>query len=882
MKSAKNIAVSPLPVRLATLLVVLVPNIAFAQDPAPAPASEYRLPPQDILDILDAPAPASAQLSPNQKWLVITERDLDYTTLAELAEPMLMLAGTRFKQYPDTRIENVGITRLTLRSIDGAMERILLPPGEGRIDSVTWVRDSSTGGELAYTVIQNGAMAVHLYDAATGVDRRLATPGLTGKIDALSFTRDGSHLAFTAATRDAVTLWLADTRLATAQPVPGLSLNHVNGGFAWTRGRPPVVARALVADRGAPPAAPEVPTGPIVQESFGRAAQGRTFQDLLKTPHDEALFDYYFLNQIVRIDEQGAVTRLGEPGIHATVSPSPDGEHLLVRTVKRPYSYQVPMSLFPTSTEVWSLDGTVVRRIHDAPLRENLPSARDAVLPGIRSITWRPDAPATLVLVEALDEGDPRKEVPKRDQVSLLTAPFDGEPVIFAETELRYGGILWAFPELAFVSERSARTTRTRTWVVNPSNLAEPPRLLWDRSSEDRYSDPGTPVLTDHPTELRQVPLRSADGRWLYLRGAGAAKEGARPFLDRLDLTTLKTERLWQSSPPHYENLLEVLDSEATRIVFSRESPTERPNLWLRELPGGDAKQLTDLPDPAPWFARVKAELVRYQRPDGIQLSATLYLPPGYDRERDGALPFFFWAYPREFLTEQGASQLSGSPLEFKRPARQDHLLLLALGYGVLDNPTMPIVGKDGREPNDSYVEQLVANARAAIDHLVERGVADRNRIGIGGHSYGAFMTANLLAHSDLFRAGIARSGAYNRTLTPFGFQAEPRTYWQAAETYHEMSPFTHAPKVNEPILLIHGMRDSNSGTFPVQSERMFAALKGNGGNVRYVQLPLEDHGYGARESRRHVLWEMITWLDEYVKNPATPSAAPDTSPRVE
>jgi dipeptidyl aminopeptidase/acylaminoacyl peptidase len=499
------------------------------------------------------------------------------------------------------------------------------------------------------------------------------------------------------------------------------------------------------------------------------------------------------------------------------------------------------------------------------------------VLPGIRSITWRPDAPATLVLVEALDEGDPLKEVPKRDQVSLLTAPFDGEPVIFAETELRYGGILWAFPELAFVSERSARTTRTRTWVVNPSNLAEPPRLLWDRSSEDRYSDPGTPVLTDHPTELRQVPLRSADGRWLYLRGAGAAKEGARPFLDRLDLTTLKTERLWQSSPPHYENLLEVLDSEAKRMVFSRESPTERPNLWLRELPGGDAKQLTDLPDPAPWFARVKAELVRYQRPDGIQLNATLYLPPGYDRERDGALPFFFWAYPREFLTEQGASQLSGSPLEFKRPARQDHLLLLALGYGVLDNPTMPIVGKDGREPNDSYVEQLVANARAAIDHLVERGVADRDRIGIGGHSYGAFMTANLLAHSDLFRAGIARSGAYNRTLTPFGFQAEPRTYWQAAETYHEMSPFTHAPKVNEPILLIHGMRDSNSGTFPVQSERMFAALKGNGGNVRYVQLPLEDHGYGARESRRHVLWEMITWLDEYVKKPATPSAAPVT-----
>ena len=862
---------------LAALLVGLVPNPACCQSPAPSAASEYRLPPQAILDILDAPAPPSAQLSPNQKWLVITERDLDYTTLAELAEPMLMLAGTRFKQYPDTRIENVGITRLTLRSIDGGTERILRPPGEGRIGSVVWVRDSASGGALAYTVIQNGDMAVQLYDAATGADRRLATPGLTGKIEALSFTRDGSYLAFTAATREAVTLWLADTRLATAQPVSGLSLNHVNGGFNWTRGRPPLVARAIVADRGAPPVLPDVPTGPIVQEAFGHAAQGRTFQDLLKTPHDEALFEYYFRNQIVRVDEQGTVARLGEPGIHETVSPSPDCEYLLVSTVMRPYSYQVPMGLFPTSTEVWTRDGKVVRRIHDAPLRENLPSARDAVLPGIRSITWRPDAPATLVLVEALDDGDPRKEVPKRDRVSLLAAPFKGEPATFAETELRYGGVLWAFPELAFVSERSARTTRTKTWVVNPSNLAEQPRLLWDRSSEDRYSDPGTPVLTDHPTELRQVPLRSADGRWLYLRGAGAAKDGARPFLDRLDLTALKTERLWQSAPPHYENLLEVLDPEAKRIVFARESPTERPNLYLRELPGGDAKQLTDLPDPAPWFSRVKGELVRYPRPDGIQLNATLYLPPGYDKERDGALPFFFWAYPREFLTEQGASQLSGSPLQFKRPARQDHLLLLALGYGVLDNPTMPIVGKDGHEPNDTYVEQLVANARAAIDHLAERGVADRNRIGVGGHSYGAFMTANLLAHSDLFRAGIARSGAYNRTLTPFGFQAEPRTYWQAAETYHEMSPFTHAPKINEPLLLVHGMRDSNSGTFPVQSERMFAALKGNGGNVRYVQLPLEDHGYGARESRRHVLWEMITWLDKHVKNPATPSGQPAT-----
>lgn len=858
--------------RITVLVVGLIAGtLQGAEEP-------YRLPPQAVLDILDAPAAPQFSLSPNNQWLVITDRDLDYSTIAELAEPMLMLAGTRFKQYPDSRIEKIGITRLVLRHLTNAVERIILPPEGGRIASVAWVRDATSAGELAYAVIHNGAMTVHLYDAATGVDRLVPTPGLEGKVADLSFTRDGRWLAFTATTREGVSLWLADTRHATARQVPDLHLNHVNGGYSWTSGRLPLLVRAVVPNRGAPPPPPEVPAGPIIQESFGRAAQGRTFQDLLKTPHDEQLFEYYFTSQIFRVDENASVTSLGKPGIFKTVTSSPDGNYLLASTIQRPYSYQVGMSLFPCRTEVWTPSGELVRLVLEDPLRENLPSARDAVLPGIRSISWRPDAPATLVMVEALDDGDPQKQVPKRDRVSLLDAPFQDPPSLLAETEMRYGGILWAFPDVAFLTERSARTVRTKTWVVNPLNPAATPRLLWDRGAEDRYADPGAFVMTDHPTEPRQVPLRSADGRWLYLHGAGAAKDGARPFLDRLDLAALTTERLWQSAPPNYENLVEVLDPEARRIVFTRESPTQHPNVFLQDRTASQAVQLTDLPDPAPWFAGVKGELIRYQRPDGIQLSATLYLPPSYDQQRDGPLPCFFWAYPREFLTEEGASQLSGSPLQFKRPARQDHLLLLTQGYAVLDNPVMPIVGGVGREPNDSYVEQLVASAQAAADYLVALGVADRRRLAVGGHSYGAFMTANLLAHSDLFRAGIARSGAYNRTLTPFGFQAEPRTYWQAPETYHQMSPFTHAPKINEPLLLIHGMRDANAGTFPMQSERLFAALKGNGGNVRYVQLPLENHGYAARESRRHVLWEMITWLDQHVK-PSPPAADAAATP---
>jgi dipeptidyl aminopeptidase/acylaminoacyl peptidase len=374
------------------------------------------------------------------------------------------------------------------------------------------------------------------------------------------------------------------------------------------------------------------------------------------------------------------------------------------------------------------------------------------------------------------------------------------------------------------------------------------------------------------PASDRFVPLRSSDGRSLYLRGDGASAEGDRPFLDRFDIATGKTERLWQSAAPNYEQTLQVVDPDATRIITQRESPTDPPNIFLRNLRDKSLMPVTKLGDPAPYFAGVKSQLITYTRPDGVKLSATLYLPPGYDKSQ-GRLPFFFWAYPREFQSADAASQLAGSPYEFKRPGRQNYLMLLMHGYGVLDGPTMPIVGMGGKEPNDSYIQQLVASAQAAVDKIVDMGVADRDRVAIGGHSYGAFMTVNLLAHSDIFRTGIAESGAYNRTLTPFGFQAEPRTYWEAPEVYNAMSPFNYANKIKAPVLLIHGQRDDNSGTFPIQSERLFAAIKGNGGDVRYVQLPLEPHGYTARETQRHLLWEYINWLDKYVKN-AQPRAA--------
>ncbi|HMH25026.1 MAG TPA: prolyl oligopeptidase family serine peptidase, partial [Gemmatimonadaceae bacterium] len=777
----------------------------------------------------------------------------------------------------------------TVSSIDGKIERALNTPAGGRLGSTAW----STGGDqLAYTTVSNGAMSVEILDPASGRTRRVTATGLSGRIRDLDWSRDGKNLAFTATTPAGTALWVADVGNSTARRLtpPTLNITTARGnivddaGCNWLDGKAPLVCRLWPANRGGAPKTSEVPTGVIVQESYGRSAPARTYEYLLQGPADEALFDYYFTDQLSLVGLDGKITPVGQHGIHARATPSPNGKYLLVETVQRPYSYQVPMDVFPSRTEVWDLSGKVLREIRNSHVAEEAPSARDAVVPGIRFVNWRPDAPATLVTVEALDKGNPRNTVPKRDQVSLLSAPFAGAATPFAQTEYRFGGINWVSPNIAFLTERLSRGARQRVWMIDPSAPSGgTPKMIWDRSAEDRYSNPGTWVYVLDPAADRFVPLRSSDGKSLYLRGDGASAEGDRPFLDRFDIATGKTERLWQSAAPNYEQTLQVVDPDATRIITQRESPTDPPNVYLRNLRDKSLTPITKLGDPAPYFAGVKSQLITYTRPDGVKLSATLYLPPGYDKSQ-GRLPFFFWAYPREFQSADAASQLAGSPYEFKRPGRQNYLMLLMHGYGVLDGPTMPIVGMSGKEPNDSYVQQLVASAQAAVDKIVDMGVADRDRIAIGGHSYGAFMTVNLLAHSDIFRTGIAESGAYNRTLTPFGFQAEPRTYWEAPEVYNAMSPFNYANKIKAPVLLIHGQRDDNSGTFPIQSERLFAAIKGNGGDVRYVQLPLEPHGYTARETQRHLLWEYINWLDKYVKNapprPATSATAGSQAPK--
>lgn len=796
---------------IAGVALLVAPSAAMAQD-------GYRQPPTAVAQILDAPALPTVMVTPDRKHLMLLERP-GLPSIAEVAAPEYRVAGIRL--------------------------------------------DPRTSGPSR----QNPARGLSIMPMEGGAASPIAMSLPTGAgIGNLTWAPSGARFAFVVSTDDALTLWVGDLRTRSARQVTSRRLNAVLGAPCDWAGDEALVCTFVPSDRGAEPKAPSVPAGPIAQEALtGREDRAATYQDLLKSPHDEAIFAHYATSQLARVTLDGTVTPIGAAGIVSAVSTSPDGRWLLVTTLARPFSYSVPLTYFPTTVAIWSLDGTVARTLATRPLIERVSWGGDGAQVGPRSPSWRSDAPATLTWIEALDGGNPATAAPKRDRILALNAPFTGAPSTVVETEWRARGITWGRSDLAIATEGTSRGRKTRTWVIDPSGRSAP-RLLWERSSEDRYNDPGS-FLTRRDARGRAVLHLTPDGKSAFLRGTGASPEGDRPFLDKIDLATGRTERLFRSTAPYYETVAELLDEKGERLLTRRESVTEPPNYWQRDLVRRIApRQVTAVADPAPAFAGVTRQVVRYTRADGVALQATVYLPPGYDKARDGAIPFLLWAYPREFGSADAASQVQGSPYRFTRPGGSSHLFALLQGYGVMDDPTMPIVALDGKESNDTYVEQLVTSAEAAVNQIVGMGIADRDRIGVGGHSYGAFMTANLLAHTTLFRAGIARSGAYNRTLTPFGFQGEERSYWQAPDLYERMSPFTYADRIKTPILLVHGMADNNTGTFPIQSERMYAALKGNGATVRYVQLPGESHGYAARESIGHTLHEMLTWLDQWVK----------------
>ncbi len=588
-----------------------------------------------------------------------------------------------------------------------------------------------------------------------------------------------------------------------------------------------------------------------------------TFQDLLTSPHDEDLFQHFATSQLARIDTQtGQIERIGPAGLITGVEPSPDEKYLLVSTVRRPFSYRVPYVYFTRKTEVWDADGRTVATPADLAVSDDIP--RQGVPTGPRGVQWQPLHDARLLWAEALDGGDPRAKVPHRDKIMALNAPFTGKPAEVMKVQHRFSGFAW-FPEKdrALVSEFDRDRRWRTTSLVDLIRPEQSRKVLFDLSINDAYNDPGTPLTVARLDGTRTI---LQDGDSIYLSGQGASPEGSRPFLDKMDLKTGNKSRLFHCGEQMFERVLGFIGDSRSTILISHETKIDPSNYFTVDLQSGKRTKLTNFQDPAPQLTGLKKELIKYQRNDGVPLSGTLYLPPDY---KEGTrLPLIVWAYPLEYSDPATAGQVRSSPYTFTRLFGPSELFFVTQGYAVFDNATMPVVG-DPETMNDTYVEQISAAARAAIDVLDKKGVIDPKRVGVGGHSYGAFMTANLLAHTDLFAAGIARSGAYNRSLTPFGFQTERRSYWEATDLYTKMSPFTYANKINEPILLIHGEADNNSGTFPIQSERLFQAIKGNGGTARLVMLPHESHGYRARESVLHVLAEMFDWADRYVKNRA-------------
>jgi dipeptidyl aminopeptidase/acylaminoacyl peptidase len=776
----------------------------------------YRLPPKAMADVADAAPTPGVVLDPTGAWLLVLEHPA-LASMAELSQEEFRLAGIRLNPSTNARSRrNVAIRAELMRVEDGSARPIQGLPPSLRIDHV-------------------------------------------------SFSPDGGYFAFTHTTADGMELWIGDVASATAKRVAS-GLNGVfDGVYHWRSDSRSLVARTVPQNRGAAPVAPAVPEGPVVQETTGENAAAWTYQDLLQSPHDEALFEHYGTAQVVEVDLDGKTTLVGAPTLATRSEPSPDGKLLFVERIERPFSYLVPYSRFGKRAEVWERSGNLVREVARVPLAENVPLGRNAVPLGPRAIQWRPDEDATLFWVEAQDGGDPKADASVRDKVFSFGAPFDSEPREIASLGLRFGEAFWGDGRLALVREWWWADRRERLWKLDTAAGAPGPTLLFDYSYEDRYNVPGTPMVENNARGF-EVLVTADSGKTIFLTAEGASPEGDRPFVDALSVESGKATRIFHSEAPYYEEPVAFVDVGSRKLLTRRESAEEPPNYYVRELSGGGARSVTRFPHPYPGLVGATRELVRYSRSDGVQLTATLHLPPGYSRGQ-GPLPVFVWAYPIEFKSADAAGQVTESPHRFPRISWGSPLYWLTQGWAIMENATMPIVGEGVEEPNDTYVAQLVASAQGAVDEAVRLGVGDPERAAIGGHSYGAFMTANLLAHSDIFRAGVARSGAYNRTLTPFGFQSEQRTFWEAPEVYLEMSPFMHADRINEPILLIHGEADNNSGTFPVQSERFFHALKGHGAKARLVLLPHESHGYRGRESVMHTLWEMNDWLEKYVKN---------------
>ncbi|QIE59013.1 S9 family peptidase [Rasiella rasia] len=784
--------------------------------------TRYQKPPQEILDLVDAPLAPAVLMDDAAVNVVLLYRDA-YKNIEELSETELRLGGLRIN--PKTNIgsrtnyyNNIQVKKATAKEAT----QVTGLPNNPRLSNFSWS--------------PNQKMIACLNTTSTGVE-----------------------------------VWLLDIEKGVVKKVTDATVNaNMGDALNWFKDNNALLVKML------PPSrkplinvAEAVPTGPTISVSDGAKAQNRTYQDLLKNPNDEANFEQLALSEVKKVSIGGTATPFLPTGMYRGISFSPNGEYVMVTEIQRPFSYLVPYYRFPFTETIYAKNGTKVQEVNNVPLDEVRPKGFMATRKGKRNMSWRSDKGATLVYAEAQDNGDPEIKVAYRDIVYQLEAPFNGKASQIVKTKNRFSGITWGDDNTAIAYDYWWNDRNTKTYLFNPSTPNVEATIISDRNYQDRYSDPGNFVTKQNKYNRNVLSINKGKA---YLMGDGYSKEGQFPFLDAFDLKTQKTNRLYQSKyTDKKERLIDAVDLDKGKILVRIESPSEYPNYYFRNIKKeNDLTAVTSFENPYKSIQDVHKEVITYKRDDGLELEGTLYLPVGYDKAKKEKMPMILWAYPREFKDKNSASQSTSNPNEFIYPYYGSPIYWVTRGYVVLDDAAFPIVGEGDQEPNDTFRTQLVGNAKAAIDAVDKLGYIDRNRVGVGGHSYGAFMVANLLSHSDLFAAGIARSGAYNRTLTPFGFQSEERSYWDSPETYYTMSPFMHADKMKTPLLLVHGEADNNSGTYPLQSERYFNALKGLGATARLVMLPKESHGYRAKESILHLLWEQDTWLETYVKNRET------------
>ncbi len=784
--------------------------------------NSYKTPPKEIEELVLAKPTPTVDIDHKATWMVQMDRS-SFPSVAELAEPELRIAGLRIDPNNFGPSRGVHFTSIQLKNIrTNQMVEISGLPKDMQAAGIQWSPDES---QFAFTNTSGGS--IDLYRVS-----------------------------------------LADKKAYKVNKTPlNAVLAGMGGLFAW-QGNNTLLYRAVVNDLKKLPPQPLAPKGPNIQESLGKKGASRTYEDLIRTPYDEMLFEFYGMSQIMKNDFTNEV-KVGEPAIYSRVTASPDGNYLLVSKLTKPFSYLVPANGFPTEIDVLTINGDMKRMLAKNPSSESNPIGLDNVPTYARNYSWREDQPASIYYVQALDKGVGRSKAEYRDAVFTTTPEGNDTPKELFKTKMRFRSVDWGNDQLALVYENSGVLRRTRMDTYNPATGTID--SLFERSINDEYSNIGRPVTVRNKFG-KDVLYTSADHTQILLTSTGESPEGSMPFIQSYNVKERKGKILWRCQAPYYETVQDVIDPDKIIFITNRQSQTEVPNYYIRDLRKRSltGTPITDFKNPYPQLEGMKKQKIFYKREDGIGLTADLYLPLHYDKQKDGQLPVLIWAYPREYENASDAAQVRGSKYTFTRLGYSSPIFWVTQGYAVLDNAEMPIVGMNGEKPNDNFVPQLYLNAHAAIQAVAQMGVGDSNRVAVGGHSYGAFMTANLLAHTRLFKAGLAQSGAYNRTLTPFGFQNEERTYWQDPDLYYKMSPFSYADSIKTPLLLIHGEADDNPGTFPIQSERLFNAVKGHGGTVRLVYLPFEAHGYAGKENILHMIWEQNTWLEKYVKNAKT------------